>query len=290
MKTTTNLLCLALIGGVANSALTQGKVILSNDSQHPIVLKTAAPADQSGLNLPITTLPSGPIHASLWAGLDREHLLIQQEVSLTGKLPVQLEARPVVVSVPENTRAFFQIQAQDERGSYFGQSSIFSAVPGAELDFTKLVNYWPAEELAVNYVPEPAVLAIILLGTALLFLWVLLTSSKARRIMARPGLELNEADVHWVVNDLGELGVRIHGKHFFLYKGESIVYRSKHDNGSPILVRLVGKREFGEVQHPKDWETFVKPDGRYDRKVGFHSQLSDQPRNPDFDWHPLPLS
>ena len=51
--------------------------------------------------------------------------------------------------------------------------------------------------------------------------------------------------VEWVVNDLAELGVRINGRCFFLYKGESLEYSGVHDNGKSMMVRRVGKREFG---------------------------------------------
>ena len=62
---------------------------------------------------------------------------------------------------------------------------------------------------------------------------------------------LREADVEWVVNDNSELGVKIGNRFFFLYKGDSLVYKDgKHDDGSPMLWRLVGKREFGECCHP----------------------------------------
>lgn len=55
-------------------------------------------------------------------------------------------------------------------------------------------------------------------------------------------------DVMWVVNDLGELGVRIGERSFFMYKGESIVYGNEAD--SPKMQRRVQKREFGEVCRP----------------------------------------
>ena len=65
-------------------------------------------------------------------------------------------------------------------------------------------------------------------------------------------------DVEWVVNDIGELGVKVRGRVFFLYKGESLEY-DPHDDGidddglGPMLYRPVYKREFGEVAHPLDW-------------------------------------
>lgn len=58
-------------------------------------------------------------------------------------------------------------------------------------------------------------------------------------VMDKP---LLNSEVEWVVNELGELGVRIKGVCYFLYKGRSI--------SSGTECRLVGKREFGEVCHP----------------------------------------
>lgn len=64
-------------------------------------------------------------------------------------------------------------------------------------------------------------------------------------------------DVKWVVNNYGELGVCVKGKYFFLYKGHSLQYGVKPDDvsdgfvlgddGKPMMVRPVGKREFGET-------------------------------------------
>lgn len=81
----------------------------------------------------------------------------------------------------------------------------------------------------------------------------------------------------WVVNDNAELGVKIGDRFYFLYKGNSLVYRDgKHDDGRQMFWRLVGKREFGECCHPVTfWEK------------GGHAQdfkLS----APDERWQPLP--
>lgn len=57
-------------------------------------------------------------------------------------------------------------------------------------------------------------------------------------------------DVQWIVNDIGELGVKIGRRFFFIYKGYSLEYKNGHDNGQPMRWRPVYKREFGEVVHP----------------------------------------
>lgn len=65
---------------------------------------------------------------------------------------------------------------------------------------------------------------------------------------------LKPEDVQWIVNDGAELGVMIHGQAFFLYKGNSIVYSTPNEDGSPMMYRTVGKREFGECCHPLNRE------------------------------------
>ena len=62
---------------------------------------------------------------------------------------------------------------------------------------------------------------------------------------------LRPDDVEWIVNSLAELGVKIGDQFFFLYKGESLVYRDDPDDDEgPLYWRHVGKREFGECCHP----------------------------------------
>lgn len=56
-------------------------------------------------------------------------------------------------------------------------------------------------------------------------------------------------EVEWVVNDNAELGVRICGRSYFLYKGHSLVYNGNSDD-APKHQRRVQKREFGECCHP----------------------------------------
>lgn len=61
---------------------------------------------------------------------------------------------------------------------------------------------------------------------------------------------VNADNVQWIVNDEGELGVKIGNRCFFLYKGGSLVYNGKHDDGRQMMYRPVKKREFGECCHP----------------------------------------
>ena len=55
--------------------------------------------------------------------------------------------------------------------------------------------------------------------------------------------KLRESDVEWVVNNLGELGVKIGNQCFFLYKGESIEYSGDNEAHS---YRPVAKLALGE--------------------------------------------
>jgi hypothetical protein len=92
----------------------------------------------------------------------------------------------------------------------------------------------------------------------------------------------------WIVNDLAELGVKIGERFYFLYKGNNIVYEDgKHDDGSPMLWRIVGKREFGEVCYPASvYRTNVIPD-RYTFVSQYYEGLSDG-KPEDEAWKPLP--
>jgi hypothetical protein len=100
----------------------------------------------------------------------------------------------------------------------------------------------------------------------------------------------SDEDVEWVVNDMGELGVRVSAQCYFCYKGESIVYRNgKHDDGAPILHRNVGKREFGETVLPMPWVTAGRREKRYALDLVHTPGLSfGPPDNPKYKWLPLP--
>lgn len=79
--------------------------------------------------------------------------------------------------------------------------------------------------------------------------------SEAVEALSADGGDLKAEQVEWVVNDNAELGVKIGRRFFWLYKGESLVYKeAKHDDGSPMHWRPVFKREFGECAHPVNYE------------------------------------
>ena len=83
--------------------------------------------------------------------------------------------------------------------------------------------------------------------------------------------------VEWVVNSIAELGVKVNGEYYFLYKGDSIIYKNEEDRGNGMLqVRPVFKREFGECCHPINYK-----DLRYIGTVSLDD--SDE-------WVPLPVS
>src|SRR5690606_27519753 len=84
----------------------------------------------------------------------------------------------------------------------------------------------------------------------------------------------------WIVNSLGELGVRVNGRFYFLYKGDSLEYGVDptpeelehgavfHDNGDVMQWRIVGKREFGEVCYPAKWWERGYTESRYTAEIG----------------------
>lgn len=102
--------------------------------------------------------------------------------------------------------------------------------------------------------------------------------------------ELQNTKPDWVVNDLGELGVRIHGHCYFCYKGDSLEYQTpKHGDGTPMLYRLVGKREFGETVWPMKWINNGLRTARYKEELEWVEGLSfGKQDDPDIHWNPLP--
>lgn len=102
----------------------------------------------------------------------------------------------------------------------------------------------------------------------------------------------------WIVNDLGELGVELGGRFFFLYKGDNLEYGADgyaqdgvalHEDGTPMQYRMVGKREFGETCLPEAWIRRGFREDRYTVKLAYTPGLSfGKPE--DGDWKPLPAA
>ncbi len=93
----------------------------------------------------------------------------------------------------------------------------------------------------------------------------------------------------WVVNDIGELGVMVNGRAYFLYKGDNIEYDALNEDGTPMLYRMVGKREFGEVCHPIDWdEKKFGLQEKYTRELVFSVFPGERATPEDGAWKPLP--
>lgn len=91
----------------------------------------------------------------------------------------------------------------------------------------------------------------------------------------------------WIVNDNGELGVKIGDRFFFLYKGESLEYKDgKHDDGTPVMWRIVGKREFGETVWPRSWIENGRREDRYTVALTAGLGVTEMP--PEAFWEPLP--
>ncbi len=99
--------------------------------------------------------------------------------------------------------------------------------------------------------------------------------------------------VEWVVNNSGDLGVKIGNQFFFLYKGRSVQYKNEEEmmDGSirQMQWRNVGKREFGEACKPDGW---WDKDGRCRYPDDYDLQLVRGPGDisPDefLAWKPLP--
>jgi hypothetical protein len=129
----------------------------------------------------------------------------------------------------------------------------------------------------------------------------------AEAILAHPGLSgchdgpvaspaqgepsKSEEPIEWVVNSMGELGVCSNGRYYFLYKGRSIEYDGNCEDADVIMVRPVGKREFGEVCKPigclkvENGILYDRTPYPYLEELLYTPGLSDPG---DYSWRPLP--
>jgi len=120
--------------------------------------------------------------------------------------------------------------------------------------------------------------------------------------LSQPAQEGEWAEPVWIVNDLGELGVKANGRFFFLYKGDNLEYHTvsevkngvvMHGDHDPMQYRIVGKREFGEVCHPVTQLRVVNgyihdmTPRRYTQELVYTPGLSDGSPN-DGLWRDLP--
>lgn len=106
--------------------------------------------------------------------------------------------------------------------------------------------------------------------------------AERRPLFTRPAPVVPE----WIVNDLGELGVKVGDRFFFLYKGDNIEYGKRgdsvsdsgvalHDDCTPMRYRTVGKVEFGETCWPAHWVRRGYGDDRYTLELVYEPGLSD---------------
>jgi hypothetical protein len=140
------------------------------------------------------------------------------------------------------------------------------------LDARRTAEYWKAEHNAAN---------------------ARIAELEAQIAAVAPAVDARPV---WIVNDLGELGVKVGTRYFFLYKGDNIEYGADakdgialHDDGTPMQYRIVGKREFGETCLPLSWVANDRREDRYTVTLTYHLGLSfGKPE--DGDWRPLPAA
>ena len=106
---------------------------------------------------------------------------------------------------------------------------------------------------------------------------------------------MREEDVKWIVNDIGELGVKIGDQLFFCYKGRSLSYAEnphyeedipENDiaEGQIMRWRYVGKREFGECVHPINY-----PDHERATRAGHPVRIGTVSRDDGNEWFDHPV-
>ena len=85
-------------------------------------------------------------------------------------------------------------------------------------------------------------------------------------------VDIETKDVTFIVNDSGELGVKISNKTFWLYKDHTpkVYDTAKHENGDTIMYRPIMKGEFGNECRPVSFDvSILENDGRYTEGMGW---------------------
>lgn len=80
--------------------------------------------------------------------------------------------------------------------------------------------------------------------------------------------EPKKRDVEWIVSSIGELGVRVGDRLYFLYKDSVPLEYTRDDESEPamhghIQWRPIFKREFGETVWPESLRAAGRNDGKY---------------------------
>lgn len=96
---------------------------------------------------------------------------------------------------------------------------------------------------------------------------------------------MNNEEPVWIVNSLGELGVRVGSRFYFMYKGDSLEYTEEGASHLGLKYRVVGKREFGEVCYPIKMVKAGQVPAVYTEELEINGVVDD----PEYHWQELPL-
>jgi len=202
----TKLLTLA-IAVASLGAFAQGKILLSNDSLHPVVFNSGAmlPADAAyaGQPIPDSPLPSGlNLYIALYSGAASASLALQTTYPLagpTGWLTAgRFASKNVILNFAGGSTSYFQIYfwsgvsgsfvlpptvtgGSDLRSYggvnpfYYGATDLFTAIPGTSLSYPNIAtaassSTWAPGDVIIYGAPEPSSLALFGVGAGLLLL------------------------------------------------------------------------------------------------------------------------
>lgn len=91
-------------------------------------------------------------------------------------------------------------------------------------------------------------------------------------------------DIEWVVSDHAELGVKVHGRTFFLRSGRSHEYTTTY---IAKRYRRVGKKEFGEWCRPVHMIRNNRVEIPYESSILIDPLIDPTTKQSDFDWRPI---